>query len=71
MADERERVATRGDETGAETEPWHALTEADVLRELDTRLEGLSWDEARSRLVRNGPNRLPATRGPSALALLA
>jgi calcium-translocating P-type ATPase len=71
VADERERLAARGNRIGAETDPWHARTEADVLRGLDTSVEGLSWDEARSRLVRNGPNRLPATQGPSALALLA
>ncbi|HEX6584824.1 MAG TPA: HAD-IC family P-type ATPase, partial [Thermoleophilaceae bacterium] len=31
----------------------------------------MSWEDARSRLVQHGPNRLPVTKGPSALALLA
>ena len=42
-----------------------------MLRTLDTTAEGLSSEEARSRLVRYGPNRLPVTKGPSAFALLA
>jgi calcium-translocating P-type ATPase len=42
-----------------------------VLRALDTTAEGLSSEEARSRLVRYGSNRLPVTKGPSAFALLA
>jgi magnesium-transporting ATPase (P-type) len=50
---------------------WHARAEADVLRTLDTTAEGLSSEEARSRQVRYGPNRLPVTKGPSAFALLA
>lgn len=41
-----------------------------MLRILGTTAEGLSWEEARSRLVQYGPNRLPVTKGPSALALL-
>src|SRR5919108_4657872 len=51
--------------------PWHARPEADVLSALDTTAEGLSTEEARSRLVRYGRNQLPVTKGPSALALLA
>jgi calcium-translocating P-type ATPase len=50
---------------------WHARPEADVLRSLDTSREGLTSEEARARLVHYGPNRLPVTKGPSALALLA
>jgi calcium-translocating P-type ATPase len=41
-----------------------------VLERLDAGPEGLTWEEARRRLERHGPNRLPATSGPSALALL-
>jgi magnesium-transporting ATPase (P-type) len=41
-----------------------------VLRILGTTAEGLSWEDAGSRLVQYGPNRLPVTKGPSALALL-
>ena len=50
---------------------WHARPEAEVLRTLGAGREGLSWEEARSRLVQHGPNRLPVATGPSALALLA
>src|SRR5215211_802951 len=61
-----------GPEAGLDEEgPWHARREADVLRSLGTTAEGLSSEEARSRLVRCGPNRLPVTKGPSALVLLA
>ncbi|HEX2309903.1 MAG TPA: HAD-IC family P-type ATPase, partial [Vicinamibacterales bacterium] len=51
--------------------PWHAQPAADVLRRLEAGREGLTGEEARSRLVRHGPNRLPVAKGPSALALLA
>jgi calcium-translocating P-type ATPase len=70
VADEPEGAA-RDDRTGSEAPgPWHARPAADVLQGLATKREGLSSDEARSRLVRHGPNRLQATKGPSALALL-
>ncbi|MCZ7641089.1 MAG: cation-transporting P-type ATPase [Verrucomicrobia bacterium] len=39
----------------------HALAADEVLRQLDTRAEGLSRDEAAKRLQAVGPNRLPAT----------
>jgi calcium-translocating P-type ATPase len=42
-----------------------------VLQALGANREGLSWEEARSRLARHGPNLLPVTKGPSALDLLA
>jgi calcium-translocating P-type ATPase len=54
-----------------EARSWHALPEAEVLSTLGTTAEGLSSKEAQSRLVRDGPNRLPVTKGPSAFALLA
>ncbi|MUN39655.1 cation-translocating P-type ATPase [Actinomadura litoris] len=45
-------------------EPAYRRSAADVARELgvDER-RGLSWDEARARLAREGPNTLPAARG--------
>ncbi len=61
----RQPRQTDRDEAG-----WHARPEAEVLRTLDTGRHGLSWEEARSRLVQHGPNRLPVATGPSALALL-
>ncbi|RUL85716.1 cation-translocating P-type ATPase [Tautonia sociabilis] len=49
---------TRG--TAPETaEPWHVLPVADVLRRVDGREDGLAGEEARRRLERFGPNRLP------------
>ena len=74
VPDERERVATpaAGGQGGRdEAEAWHARPEADVLRALGTRAEGLSWEEARFRLDRHGRNQLPVAKGPSAFALLA
>jgi calcium-translocating P-type ATPase len=50
--------------------PWHAATREEVLGELGSRETGLSGDEARARLREHGPNRLPESRGPSALELL-
>jgi hypothetical protein len=41
------------------------LTEAAALQELGVQPHGLSYDEARVRLERLGPNRLPLARGPS------
>ncbi len=52
------------------TDPWHASSRAEVLAELDARREGLTADEARARLERSGPNRLPEASGPSAARLL-
>jgi magnesium-transporting ATPase (P-type) len=51
-------------ETG--TPRWHALPLEEVFRQLDTRTDGLSRQEAEERLGRYGPNRLrpPKTRGP-------
>src|SRR5690242_19452100 len=50
---------------------WHARAGDDVLRALETSDGGLTSEEARARLERVGPNRLPAAGGPSPLALLA
>jgi magnesium-transporting ATPase (P-type) len=45
---------------------WHALQTADVLTRLDSRPDGLTEAEARTRLAEHGPNRLPPPkrRGP-------
>jgi magnesium-transporting ATPase (P-type) len=39
--------------------PWHATKAEEVLQALDARLDGLADAEARARLERFGPNRLP------------
>ncbi|WP_308367344.1 MULTISPECIES: cation-transporting P-type ATPase [unclassified Microbulbifer] len=39
---------------------WHALSQGQVLSEMETTPEGLSEDEALARLDTHGPNRLPA-----------
>jgi magnesium-transporting ATPase (P-type) len=49
---------------------WHATSRADTLAALETRPEGLSAVEARERLARDGPNRLPTAAGPSPARLL-
>ncbi len=49
---------------------WHASSRADVLARLRTSREGLTGEEARGRLARGGPNRLPEAAGPSAARLL-
>jgi magnesium-transporting ATPase (P-type) len=55
---------------GAEREqpspPWHALEVGEALERLDTSAAGLAETEARARLARHGPNRLPSAprRGP-------
>jgi magnesium-transporting ATPase (P-type) len=48
--------------------PWHAITSEEALRRLDTRAEtGLAAEEAKQRLERYGPNRLPDAERESAL----
>ncbi len=44
------------------TDPFHHLTAAEALAALDARPEGLTQAEARRRLERHGPNRLPEVR---------
>lgn len=51
-------------------QPWHALDSSEVLRLLDAQAEGLSPEEAASRLARYGPNRLPEGRRVSPLRRL-
>lgn len=51
--------------------PWHTLSPEAVARTLGTDLEhGLMEDEARSRLLRYGPNTLPEPPPPSWFSLL-
>ncbi|RJS83261.1 cation-translocating P-type ATPase [Candidatus Bathyarchaeota archaeon] len=49
--------------------PWHAKTEEEVLRILDTSVRGLSDEEARRRLEKYGPNELKETRKVTALSI--
>lgn len=49
---------------------WHTREPADVLRELDTRPEGLSSEETAERLRIFGPNVIPRGKRDSALDLL-
>ena len=57
--------ARPAEETRPETGPhqWHALPADEVLRHLSSERGGLTADEARWRLERDGPNRLPAAEG--------
>lgn len=48
---------------------WHSLAEEDVLRELGTCLEGLTFKEAEERLKRYGYNELAEARRRTALQL--
>ena len=50
--------------------PWHAQPEREIVRTLGSGGEGLTEEEARSRLARHGPNRLPATKQPSIAELV-
>jgi calcium-translocating P-type ATPase len=50
--------------------PWHATTTTDTEIELEAGPGGLSGEDARVRLERFGPNRLPEAAGPSAAELL-
>jgi len=50
--------------------PWHTLSPDAALARMETRLEGLSADEARARLVAHGPNRLAGHKPRSALRRL-
>ena len=56
--------------SASETRGWHARSGEDTLRTLGSHAGGLSGEEARARLERHGPNRLPQAAGPSAVRLL-
>jgi calcium-translocating P-type ATPase len=49
---------------------WHARSGEATLEALESSPGGLSADEARARLERHGPNRLPQATGPSAVGLV-
>src|SRR4051794_34229883 len=57
--------------SSAVTKAWHATPAPEVAAELAAGPEGLTSDDARARLARYGPNRLPEAAGPSAVRLLA
>jgi P-type Ca2+ transporter type 2C len=48
---------------------WHSLHIADVLKSLNSSLEGLDESEAHSRLLTSGPNSLPEKKAPSLLSI--
>ena len=50
------------------TADWHALPPEQALAALESSQEGVTGAEARARLARFGPNRLPPPKGRSALA---
>ena len=64
-------AAAAAPEPAASALPWHALAPEAALGRLAADGSGLTAAEARRRLARHGPNRLPRASGPSALALLA
>ena len=51
-----------------EARPWHALEVDAALAALDTKQEGLSEEQAKARLEKYGPNRLPPAARRGALA---
>jgi len=53
------------------TDEWHALSGEEVLSRLDSRLVGLSAEEAVRRLEEHGPNRLPEEKPPHPLVRFA
>ncbi len=52
------------------TLPWHSRTAQETLEALESSSEGLSSQEARVRLDRNGPNLLPRPQGDSLWTIL-
>ena len=62
---------TTTDPIGRAAAGWHALPVEEVQAALGVRADGLGAGEARERLARHGPNRLPAAqrRGPLARLL--
>jgi Ca2+-transporting ATPase len=59
-------------EASSPSNPWHASTTAECARRLTTNLEqGLSDDEAKRRLQRDGPNALPVPRTQSIWKMIA
>jgi magnesium-transporting ATPase (P-type) len=59
--------STTPDDKDASDDHWHAAAVEDVLEALKTTIDGLTQDEASSRLETYGPNRLPERERRSAL----
>ena len=59
-------ASVQRDGSGAADLKWYSLAEGEVLKGVDTGLDGLTADDAADRLRRTGPNRLPeaAPDGP-------
>ncbi|MHC4093896.1 MAG: cation-transporting P-type ATPase, partial [Planctomycetota bacterium] len=63
-------VSTITPQAPTEPPPWHALPLEAVANRLDTTLGGLDDHEARERLARLGPNRLPPPKATSRWLIL-
>ncbi|MGQ0709407.1 MAG: cation-transporting P-type ATPase [Rhodoferax sp.] len=63
--------APRSESAPPDSPPWHAMAPAQVLSTLGCGDQGLDEGEARQRLQRHGPNRLPQAARPSAWRRLA
>jgi magnesium-transporting ATPase (P-type) len=50
---------------------WHSLSVDEVLERLNSRVEGLTDEEAVERLRKYGPNELEKMEGPSPLRIFA
>jgi P-type Ca2+ transporter type 2C len=61
---EEEKTANHQDQA------WHALSDEDVLQEVESSTEGLTEDEAARRLEEFGPNALPAPEPPTLLDVI-
>jgi magnesium-transporting ATPase (P-type) len=67
MRSETTQITAKPDESATEVESWHSESAAEVARKLEVDPEtGLSAAEARQRLERYGPNRLPEEERESA-----
>ncbi|MCW4006058.1 MAG: cation-translocating P-type ATPase [Candidatus Bathyarchaeota archaeon] len=49
--------------------PWHALKPEEALEELQTKQEGLTAEEAKTRIAKYGPNELKKEKGTSPIKL--
>ncbi|WP_372985909.1 cation-transporting P-type ATPase [Marinobacter sp.] len=65
----RSGIQTHDDDASSQP-TWHALSQDDLLAQLDTDGEGLSEEESRRRLAEYGPNALPEARRSSVLVRL-
>jgi len=51
------------------TRPWHTITPEEALQILKSSTSGLTEEDARDRLIKNGPNELERIPGPSPLKI--